>query len=231
MSAGAGLSIVGSGPSTSVAGEMPGSFVPTVTAITTSQDLQWMVQPTLISSQASGQTGTGTSTMTELVSLVDPYDLPGPSYSGPGFTPPSSDTQGPAPGPIRQSRTRSRRTRDESVSEDGDVGVLVSVCASTVCLASLCTFTHRASFTSDTAFSPTATKYDNISQCKRVVFYAECVSLFCPVPAHSGGGGEEACSARAKQAGCCEMQKPPTRADGQTAVGERRRVLISDQSE
>ncbi|KAI1229598.1 hypothetical protein IHE44_0011789 [Lamprotornis superbus] len=29
---------------------MPGSFVPTVTAITTSQDLQWLVQPTLISS-------------------------------------------------------------------------------------------------------------------------------------------------------------------------------------
>uniref|UniRef100_A0A672IPA0 FBJ murine osteosarcoma viral oncogene homolog B n=1 Tax=Salarias fasciatus TaxID=181472 RepID=A0A672IPA0_SALFA len=100
-----------------VGGEMPGSFVPTVTAITTSQDLQWMVQPTLISSQASGQSGsTGTTTMTQPVSLVDPYDMPGPSYtSGSGFTPPSSETPGPAPGPIRQSRTRSRRTRDESV--------------------------------------------------------------------------------------------------------------------
>ncbi len=131
VSAGAGLSIVGSGSGTSVGGEMPGSFVPTVTAITTSQDLQWMVQPTLISSQASGQSGsTGTTTMTQPVSLVDPYDMPGPSYSsGSGFTPPTSDTPGPAPGPIRQSRTRSRRTRDESVSEDGDVGVLVSVCA------------------------------------------------------------------------------------------------------
>lgn len=131
VSAGAGLSIVGSGPGASVGGEMPGSFVPTVTAITTSQDLQWMVQPTLISSQASGQSGsTGTTTMTQPVSLVDPYDMPGPSYSSrSGFTPPSSDTPGPAPGPIRQSRTRSRRTRDESVSEDGDVGVLVSVCA------------------------------------------------------------------------------------------------------
>ncbi|XP_029964319.1 protein FosB isoform X2 [Salarias fasciatus] len=127
-SAGAGLSIVGSGPGTSVGGEMPGSFVPTVTAITTSQDLQWMVQPTLISSQASGQSGsTGTTTMTQPVSLVDPYDMPGPSYtSGSGFTPPSSETPGPAPGPIRQSRTRSRRTRDESVSEDGDVGVLLT---------------------------------------------------------------------------------------------------------
>ncbi|XP_070686047.1 protein FosB isoform X2 [Pempheris klunzingeri] len=128
VSAGPGLSIVGSGPGASVGGEMPGSFVPTVTAITTSQDLQWMVQPTLISSQASGQSGsTGTTTMTQPVSLVDPYDMPGPSYSsGAGFTPPSSDTPGPAPGPIRQSRTRSRRTRDESVSEDGDVGVLLT---------------------------------------------------------------------------------------------------------
>lgn len=118
---------------------MPSSFVPTVTAITTSQDLQWMVQPTLISSQASGQSGsTGTTTMTQPVSLVDPYDMPGPSYSsGSGFTPPSSETPGPAPGPIRQSRTRSRRAREESVSEDGDVGVLVSVCAWMVCLLTL----------------------------------------------------------------------------------------------
>ncbi|XP_029027324.1 protein fosB isoform X2 [Betta splendens] len=128
VSAGAGLSIGGSGPGTSAGGEMPSSFVPTVTAITTSQDLQWMVQPTLISSQASGQSGSiGTTTMTQPVSLVDPYDMPGPSYSsGSAFTPPSSDTPGPAPGPIRQSRTRSRRTRDESVSEDGDVGVLLT---------------------------------------------------------------------------------------------------------
>lgn len=131
--AGTGLSIVGSPPGSGVGGEMPGSFVPTVTAITTSQDLQWMVQPTLISSQASGQSAsTATSTMTQPVSLVDPYDLPGTSYSS-GVTPLSSDTPGPAPGPIRQSRTRSRRTRDESVSEDGDVGVLVSVCACLPC--------------------------------------------------------------------------------------------------
>lgn len=131
MSAGAGLSIVDSGPGASAGGEMPGSFVPTVTAITSSQDLQWLVQPTLVSSQASGQIGsTGTTTMTQPVSLVDPYDMPGPSHSSvSGFTSPSSDTPGPAPGPTRQSRTRSRRTREESVSEDGDVGVLVSVCA------------------------------------------------------------------------------------------------------
>ncbi|XP_054901556.1 protein fosB isoform X4 [Poeciliopsis prolifica] len=128
VSAGAGSSIVGSGPGSGVGGEMPGSFVPTVTAITSSQDLQWMVQPTLISSQASGQSSsTGTSTMTQPVSLVDPYDMPGPSYSsGSCFTPPGSETPVPAPGPIRQSRPRSRRARDESVSEDGDVGVLLT---------------------------------------------------------------------------------------------------------
>ncbi|KAF1394091.1 hypothetical protein PFLUV_G00022900 [Perca fluviatilis] len=128
VSAGAGLSIVGSGPGPSVGGEMPGSFVPTVTAITSSQDLQWMVQPTLVSSQASGLSGsTGPATMTQPVSLADPYDMPGPSYSsGSTFTPPSSETPGPSVGPIRQSRTRSRRTREESVSEDGDVGVLLT---------------------------------------------------------------------------------------------------------
>uniref|UniRef100_A0A3Q3GZB6 FBJ murine osteosarcoma viral oncogene homolog B n=1 Tax=Kryptolebias marmoratus TaxID=37003 RepID=A0A3Q3GZB6_KRYMA len=100
--------------------EMPGSFVPTVTAITTSQDLQWMVQPTLISSQASGQSvSTGTTTMAQPVSLVDPYDLPGPSYSSvSGFTPPSSEAPGPAPGPIRQSRPRTRRARDESLTPE-----------------------------------------------------------------------------------------------------------------
>ncbi|XP_068441545.1 protein FosB isoform X3 [Clinocottus analis] len=120
VTAGAGLSIVGSGPGASVGAEMPGSFVPTVTAITTSQDLQWMVQPTLVSSQASGQSGsTGTTTMTQSMSLLDPYNLPGPSYStGSAFTSPSSDNQGPAPGPIRQSRTRSRRTRDESLTAE-----------------------------------------------------------------------------------------------------------------
>ncbi|XP_034723195.1 protein fosB isoform X3 [Etheostoma cragini] len=120
VSVGAGLSIVGSGPGPSVGGEMPGSFVPTVTAITSSQDLQWMVQPTLVSSQASGLSGsTGTSTMTQPASLADPYDMPGPSYScGSTFTPQSSDTPGPAPGPIRQSRTRSRRTREESLTPE-----------------------------------------------------------------------------------------------------------------
>ncbi|KAM8854269.1 protein FosB isoform 2-T3 [Synchiropus picturatus] len=119
-SAGAGLSIVGSGPGTSLGADMPGSFVPTVTAITSSQDLQWMVQPTLVSSQASGQScSTGTTTMTQPSSLVDPYDMPSTSYSiGSGLTPPTDDTPGPAPGPVRQSRTRSRRTRDESLTPE-----------------------------------------------------------------------------------------------------------------
>ncbi|NWV85567.1 FOSB protein, partial [Dasyornis broadbenti] len=62
----------------SALGDMPGSFVPTVTAITTSQDLQWLVQPTLISSVAPG------APMAQPPPL-DPYDLPGPSYSTPGL--------------------------------------------------------------------------------------------------------------------------------------------------
>ncbi|XP_066540709.1 protein fosB isoform X1 [Hoplias malabaricus] len=108
---------VGAGGGTTGSGagvEMPGSFIPTVTAITTSQDLQWMVQPTLISSVAPGQSGTGTSTMTQPVGL-DPYDLPGPSFSSgsSGFTPPSSETAGP----VRQSRSR-RRTRDETLTPE-----------------------------------------------------------------------------------------------------------------
>ena len=122
---------------------MPGSFVPTVTAITSSQDLQWMVQPTLISSQAPGQGLGGPPAMTHQgPHLGDPYDMPGPSYatgssfpssgvdpqaSGPA---PQGPAQGPAPGPMRSSRARNRnRVREESVSDDGDGGVLVSVCA------------------------------------------------------------------------------------------------------
>lgn len=90
---------------------MPGSFVPTVTAITTSQDLQWMVQPTLSS---ASQGGPGASAMAQPAPL-DTYEMPGPSYSsGAGFTPPATGSD--APGPVRQSRTRSRRARDETVS-------------------------------------------------------------------------------------------------------------------
>lgn len=110
-----GVGVGGGSTGTGAGVDMPSSFVPTVTAITTSQDLQWMVQPTLISSVAPGQSATGSSTMTQPVAL-DPYDLPGTSFSAAGgFTPPSSD----APGPVRQSRSR-RRTRDEAVSKNID---------------------------------------------------------------------------------------------------------------
>ncbi|XP_051512339.1 protein FosB-like isoform X1 [Myxocyprinus asiaticus] len=113
VSATGGVGVGGGSTGTGPGVDMPSSFVPTVTAITTSQDLQWMVQPTLISSVAPGQSVTGPSTMTQPVAL-DPYDLPGTSYStGGGFIPPSSDT----PGPVRQSRSR-RRTRDETLTPE-----------------------------------------------------------------------------------------------------------------
>ncbi|NXI37189.1 FOSB protein, partial [Galbula dea] len=91
-------------------GDMPSSFVPTVTAITTSQDLQWLVQPTLISSVA--QSGAPMAHPPP----VDPYDLPGPSYSTPGM---GTFTTGPvvAP-PTRPSRARSRRSREETLTPE-----------------------------------------------------------------------------------------------------------------
>ncbi|XP_062860499.1 protein fosB isoform X2 [Trichomycterus rosablanca] len=113
VSAAGSVGVIGGSAGSGAGVEMPSSFVPTVTAITTSQDLQWMVQPTLISSVAPGQSSTGTTTMTQSVAM-DPYDLPGPSYSsGSGFTPPGSDT----PGPVRHSRSR-RRTRDETLTPE-----------------------------------------------------------------------------------------------------------------
>lgn len=113
VSATGGVAVGGGSAGTGAGVDMPSSFVPTVTAITTSQDLQWMVQPTLISSVAPGQSASGSSTMTQPVAL-DPYDLPGPSFSSPGsFTPTSSDT----PGPVRQSRSR-RRARDEALTPE-----------------------------------------------------------------------------------------------------------------
>nr|XP_047912610.1 protein FosB [Anser cygnoides] len=65
-------------------GDMPGSFVPTVTAITTSQDLQWLVQPTLISSVAQSQPPGGPMAHPPPPTApVDPYDLPGPRHLRP----------------------------------------------------------------------------------------------------------------------------------------------------
>ncbi|KAJ8280763.1 hypothetical protein GJAV_G00058710, partial [Gymnothorax javanicus] len=102
--------VAGGACSSGEGGEMPGSFVPTVTAITTSQDLQWMVQPTLSS---AGQGAPATPAPLPQPAPLDTYELPGPSYSsGPAFTPPTTATD--APGPTRLSRTRSRRARDET---------------------------------------------------------------------------------------------------------------------
>ncbi|NXA88832.1 FOSB protein, partial [Melanocharis versteri] len=92
----------------SALGDMPGSFVPTVTAITTSQDLQWLVQPTLISSVAPG------APMAQPPPL-DPYDLPGPSYSTPGL---GAFAGPPAPGPSRAPRARPRRSREETLTPE-----------------------------------------------------------------------------------------------------------------
>ncbi|XP_067833270.1 v-fos FBJ murine osteosarcoma viral oncogene homolog Ab [Heptranchias perlo] len=53
--------------------DLSGSFVPTVTAITTSQDLQWLVQPTIVSSTAPSQGRT------------HPYNSGQLTYSRPGI--------------------------------------------------------------------------------------------------------------------------------------------------
>jgi protein FosB len=102
---------------------MPGSFVPTVTAITTSQDLQWLVQPTLISSMAQSQG----QPLASQPPAVDPYDIPGTSYSTPGMSGyssvgasasggPSTSGTSSGPGPSRPARARPRRPREETVS-------------------------------------------------------------------------------------------------------------------
>ncbi|XP_075393483.1 protein FosB isoform X2 [Tenrec ecaudatus] len=106
-------------------GEMPGSFVPTVTAITTSQDLQWLVQPTLISSMAQSQG----QPLASQPPAVDPYDMPGTSYSAPGLSgyssggtsgsggPSTSGTTG-GPRPARPARARSRRPPEETLTPE-----------------------------------------------------------------------------------------------------------------
>ncbi|KAM9113321.1 protein FosB isoform 2-T2 [Pangshura tecta] len=102
-------------------GEMPGSFVPTVTAITTSQDLQWLVQPTLISSMAQSQPqGQQMSQQQQPPPAVDPYDLPGTSYATPGMGPYSAgpSTSGAAAPSPRSARARPRRTREETLTPE-----------------------------------------------------------------------------------------------------------------
>ncbi|XP_078068377.1 fos-related antigen 2 isoform X2 [Mustelus asterias] len=80
---------------------MPGSssaFVPTITAITTSQDLQWMVQPTVITS------------MSNPYSRSHPYSLPGASIASP------SSTTLHRPGVIKSiGPPGGRRKRDEQI--------------------------------------------------------------------------------------------------------------------
>lgn len=81
---------------------MPGSssaFIPTINAITTSQDLQWMVQPTVITSMSNPYTRS------------HPYGLP--VSSGPAML---GHTALSRPGVIRSiGDARGRRKRDEQV--------------------------------------------------------------------------------------------------------------------
>ncbi|KAM9290571.1 protein FosB-like [Gastrophryne carolinensis] len=92
--------------------DAPPTFVPTVTAITSSQDLQWLVTPALISSMAQSQPTAGPS--------VDPYDLPGPSYASPSGSsygpPPSAATPGPEGS--RPPRSRTKRAREEALTPE-----------------------------------------------------------------------------------------------------------------
>ncbi|XP_052001385.1 fos-related antigen 2-like isoform X1 [Xyrauchen texanus] len=87
--------------------DMPGSssaFIPTINAITTSQDLQWMVQPTVITS------------------MSNPYSRPHPYglsvSSGPGLL---SHTALTRPGVIRSiGDARGRRKRDEQLTPEDE---------------------------------------------------------------------------------------------------------------
>ncbi|XP_023648435.1 fos-related antigen 2 isoform X1 [Paramormyrops kingsleyae] len=85
--------------------DMPGSgsaFIPTINAITTSQDLQWMVQPTVITS------------MSNPYSRSHPYGLP--VSGGPGLL---GHTALPRPGVIRSiGDARGRRKRDEQLTPE-----------------------------------------------------------------------------------------------------------------
>ncbi|KAM5127190.1 protein FosB-like [Mantella aurantiaca] len=82
--------------------DAPPSFVPTVTAITSSQDLQWLVTPALISSMAQSQPTPSPA--------LDPYDLPGPSSYVPSGAPPAAES-------TRPTRTR-KRTREEALTPE-----------------------------------------------------------------------------------------------------------------
>ncbi|XP_075042265.1 protein FosB isoform X1 [Mixophyes fleayi] len=87
-------------------------FVPTVTAITSSQDLQWLVTPTLLSSMAHSQPTPGPS--------LDPYDLPGPSYASPSGSAYSQAQPAATSGQeeTRPTRARGKRTREETLTPE-----------------------------------------------------------------------------------------------------------------
>lgn len=80
---------------------MPGSgsaFIPTINAITTSQDLQWMVQPTVITS------------------MSNPYPRSHPYSPLPGLASVPGHMALPRPGVIKTiGTTVGRRRRDEQV--------------------------------------------------------------------------------------------------------------------
>ncbi|XP_063287833.1 protein FosB isoform X2 [Pelobates fuscus] len=92
--------------------DVPSSFVPTVTAITSSQDLQWLVTPALISSMAQSQPTPGPS--------IDPYDLPGPSYSSPSGVSYGPNLPASTLGQegTRPTRARGKRTREEALTPE-----------------------------------------------------------------------------------------------------------------
>lgn len=81
--------------------DMPGSgsaFIPTINAITTSQDLQWMVQPTVITS------------------MSNPYPRSHPYSPLPGLASVPGHMALPRPGVIKTiGTTVGRRRRDEQV--------------------------------------------------------------------------------------------------------------------
>lgn len=84
--------------------DMPGSgsaFIPTINAITTSQDLQWMVQPTVITS------------------MSNPYPRSHPYSPLPGLASVPGHMALPRPGVIKTiGTTVGRRRRDEQLSPE-----------------------------------------------------------------------------------------------------------------
>jgi fos-like antigen 2 len=99
--------------------DMPGSgsaFIPTINAITTSQDLQWMVQPTVITS------------------MSNPYSRSHPYSPLPGLASVPGHMALPRPGVIKTiGTTVGRRRRDEQVqTSQWEGAMLVALGASEI---------------------------------------------------------------------------------------------------